>query len=112
MELQFKKHFSKLVVLAFSMSFVLVTNLHCKTEKNNSATEQQYAGLKQETKYVGMETCKGCHQDIYETFIKTGMGKSFDHASLTKSSGNYDNHQPVYDKFHDFYYYPFWEKIV
>ncbi|MBK8413829.1 MAG: hypothetical protein IPL22_04490 [Bacteroidetes bacterium] len=36
--------------------------------------------------------------------------KSFDHASLTKSSGNYDNHQPVYDKFHDFYYYPFWEK--
>ncbi len=109
MELQFKKHFSKLVVLAFSMSFVLVTNLHCKTEKNNSATEQQYAGLKQETKYVGMETCRGCHQDIYETFIKTGMGKSFDHASLTKSSGNYDNHQPVYDKFHDFYYYPFWE---
>ena len=27
--------------------------------------------------YVGKETCKTCHFDIYKSFIETGMGQSF-----------------------------------
>ena len=58
-------------------------------------------------KYVGINTCKLCHQDIYNTFIKTGMGKSFDVATKTKSSGDYHN-SVIHDKIGDFYYKAFW----
>ncbi|MFL5752056.1 MAG: multiheme c-type cytochrome, partial [Bacteroidia bacterium] len=59
--------------------------------------------------YVGINTCKLCHQDIYNTFIKTGMGKSFDVASVQKTSAKFD-HPVIYDKFSDFYYKAFWQK--
>lgn len=58
--------------------------------------------------YVGMNVCRTCHQQIYETFIQTGMGESWDVASPAKSSGNFSDHAPVYDAYHDFYYRPFW----
>jgi tetratricopeptide (TPR) repeat protein len=67
-----------------------------------------YLNHSDSAKYVGINTCKLCHQDIYNTFIKTGMGKSFDVASKTKSSGDYHN-SVIYDKIGDFYYKAFWE---
>ena len=60
-------------------------------------------------KYVGINTCKLCHQNIYDTYIKTGMGKSFDIATKAKSVGDY-KHATIYDKIGDFYYKAFWEK--
>jgi len=48
--------------------------------------------------------------DIYKTFIQTGMGKSFDIASKTKSAAKFDKHALVYDKYADFYYHPYWDK--
>src|ERR1700741_5091627 len=59
--------------------------------------------------YVGMEKCQLCHQDIYNSFIQTGMGKSFEHASKKKSSAKFDKHTVIYDKYSDYYYHPFWE---
>lgn len=59
--------------------------------------------------YVGMNTCKQCHQGIYNTFVKTGMGKSFDQASKLKSSANFSN-PTIYDKIKDLNYTAFWHK--
>lgn len=59
--------------------------------------------------YVGINTCRLCHQDIYNTFIKTGMGKSFDHATVQKTSAKFD-HPVIYDKYSDFYYKAFWQR--
>lgn len=59
--------------------------------------------------YVGMQTCRGCHNDIYETFIQTGMGQSFDHATKQKSAADFGDHAVVYDKDLDFYYKPYWQ---
>ena len=57
--------------------------------------------------YVGMETCRGCHSEVYNTFIKTGMGQSFDHATRQKSAADFSpGHALVYDKDLDFYYKP------
>ena len=67
-----------------------------------------YLNHSDSAKYVGINTCKLCHQDIYNTYIKTGMGKSFDVASKTKSSGDYHN-SVIYDKIGDFYYKAFWQ---
>ena len=67
-----------------------------------------YLNHSDSAKYVGINTCKLCHQDIYNTYIKTGMGKSFDVASKTKSVGDY-KHAAIYDKIGDYYYKAYWE---
>jgi hypothetical protein len=55
-----------------------------------------------------MKTCMLCHQDMHNTFIETGMGKSFEHAHKGKSSANFE-HPMIYDKYSDFYYKAFWK---
>lgn len=60
--------------------------------------------------YVGMDKCRVCHAEVYETFIQTGMGKSWGHATRQKSSADFSpKHALVYDKNLDFYYKPFWQ---
>lgn len=58
--------------------------------------------------YVGMQTCRGCHENIYQTFIETGMGKSFDVASKVKSAGHFGSNEKFYDKVSDFWYQSYW----
>lgn len=59
--------------------------------------------------YVGINTCRQCHPAIYNTFIETGMGKSFDLATRTKSAGDYHT-SVVYDRVGDFHYKAFWDR--
>lgn len=59
--------------------------------------------------YVGMEKCRTCHESIYQTFIQTGMGQSFDHATRQKTAADFSPaHALVYDKDLDYYYKPYW----
>ncbi len=109
MKYQLKKY-SKTFVLLFFISLVLIINFNCSSELPKEKTFVPiYASFDSSVAYVGMETCKECHQSIYETFVQTGMGKSFDHASKTKSSARFGEHEKVYDKLLDFWYQPFWE---
>ena len=60
--------------------------------------------------YVGMQTCRGCHEPIYETFIQTGMGQSFGLATKEKSAADFTPaHAIVYDSALDYYYKPYWD---
>jgi predicted CXXCH cytochrome family protein len=61
-------------------------------------------------KYVGINTCKQCHSNIYETFIKTGMGQSFEVASKQKSAAVFGKDAVVYDQFRNYYYHSFWSR--
>lgn len=61
----------------------------------------------QSATYVGMDVCRGCHPGIYETFIQTGMGQSFGHATKQKSAADFTpSHAIVYDSALDYYYKP------
>jgi Flp pilus assembly protein TadD len=61
-------------------------------------------------KYVGMTTCRGCHEPIYQTFSRTGMGQSFGYATRAKSAADFTpEHALVYDSVLDFYYKPYWD---
>lgn len=82
----------------------------CKTK----TPEQVFTYLNHDTAvhYVGMESCKSCHLDKYSTFIQTGMGQSFDSAMTYKSSAQFNNIQPVYDAFKDFYYLPYFKQGI
>jgi hypothetical protein len=56
-----------------------------------------------------MQTCIGCHRNVYETFIHTGMGQSWDNATRQKSSAKFDAHALVFDSTRNLYYRPFWQ---
>jgi tetratricopeptide (TPR) repeat protein len=76
-----------------------------KSKKNHANT---YKNLDSSVRYVGIMACRQCHYDKYETYIETGMGKSFNKASKSKSSAKLGKHDVVYDKFSDLSYHPFW----
>lgn len=96
-------------------SIVILTIVYCgdtsqkEVVKENTNPENVYLNHHDSARYIGMNQCKLCHQDIYNSFIETGMGKSFEHASKQKSAAKFSEHTIIYDKFQDFYYHPFWD---
>lgn len=103
-------HRNKYLIFIFvSLTLIVMyANVFCHLPENK--VEHEYLNHHDSVKYVGIETCKSCHLDIYQTFIKTGMGKSFDFATKQKSVAQFGKQHIVYDKNLDFYYYPFWQK--
>lgn len=78
------------------------TPVETKTEKE-VLPENTYLGHLDTTKYVGMNSCKLCHQSIYNSFINTGMGRSFHLAAEKNSAANFNNNN-IYDSYSNFNY--------
>ncbi|MDI1355896.1 MAG: hypothetical protein PSX36_13320 [bacterium] len=100
-------------VMAFLLVFVLFFS-SCNTHSEpHELTKQQpgslYLNHSDSANYVGMATCRLCHQEIYNTFMETGMGRSFDRALKKKSSGNFSN-SLIYDQIANFHYNAFWNQ--
>ena len=89
-------------IKCFFIFFIIL--LSCKKSSENS----QYLNIHNDVDYVGINTCKQCHMDIYNTFIETGMGKSFNIADKKFSSSVFNNH--IFDSVLNFYYLPHWKK--
>ncbi len=84
----------------------MMLNLFCSKSTEKKEAVSQYLNHNDTVKYVGIETCRSCHNDIYKTFIETGMGQSFDLATETKSAADFSKKHLVYDKYSDLYYAP------
>jgi tetratricopeptide (TPR) repeat protein len=104
------------ILLGVCLVIIVLVNAQCGDEQNKDAAENKgearanvYLNHTDTARYVGINTCRLCHADIYESYIQTGMGQSFDLASKAKSAGRFGKNAIVYDKFSDFYYHPFWE---
>ena len=98
-----------LFTFLISLSFF---NCNSDISDKNSITKKEtskYLNHGDSANYVGMNTCKLCHQSIYNSFIKTGMGKSFDLASKSKSSADFSK-PGIYDKIADLNYKAYWNK--
>lgn len=94
----------------FSTLILLLAIIKCNPSDNTqSTTNNQYLNHSDTARYVGINTCRQCHSAIYDSYIKTGMGKSFDRASKQKSSAKFEAHTVIYDSYKDFYYHPFWD---
>ncbi len=78
----------------------------CNNNTNDTLTTP-YLNLEDNVQYVGMATCRSCHNNVYETFIQTGMGQSFRHAVREKSDAQFGDHAVIYDTLNNLYYYPF-----
>lgn len=77
-------------------------------QPNAEVQSTQYLNHNDTVAYVGIQTCKQCHQDKFNTFQHTGMGMSFSVADTLKSSGEFGT-ESVYDPFLDFHYAPYWQ---
>lgn len=58
--------------------------------------------------YVGIETCRTCHTEIYESFVHTGMGSSFGVADTQKSTARFTAESHLYDPHLNMHYDPQW----
>lgn len=94
------------IILCF-LIFAFFTGCNFFKEKSSENTFQ-YAGLRDSAHYVGMNTCRQCHTTIYDSYIKTGMGQSFDLAGHSKSSAIFSEHAVVRDSFKNLFYHPYW----
>ncbi|MFN5629171.1 MAG: hypothetical protein ACK48W_07780 [Bacteroidota bacterium] len=60
----------KSLILLFFVLIVIIIN-SCEFNSNNEAVKSNdslvYLNHSDSAKYVGMETCKNCHQNIYTT---------------------------------------------
>ena len=106
---------SKKVHIFLSVAIALFGLLQFCDTPNSKAIEPPlkkdtllYLNHSDSAKFVGMNTCKLCHQSIYNSFIKTGMGKSLDVASKQKSSADFSK-ATIYDKFSNMHYNAFWQ---
>lgn len=75
--------------------------------KTDSTEKLLFLNHADSVKYVGMQTCRKCHENIYQTFIQTGMGQSFDLASLHKTAGKFGKNSTIYDKHRDLWYHSY-----
>ena len=95
-----------LVILIFTLLFSCNSG---EITTYQEGCENIYLNHNDSVSYVGKEKCKDCHWDIYNSFLETGMGQSFSHASKTKSVLDENNNPLIYDNIKDFYYQPIWK---
>ena len=75
----------------------------------DSSDPFSYLNHNDTVKYVGKEVCKTCHIEIYNSFLETGMGSSFDVSSKHKSLIDDNENIIIYDEFKNLYYHPVWK---
>lgn len=96
------------VVVLMVAIIIALFNLHC-SDTGKSTEKLTYLNHHDTVSYVGMDACRACHNSIYESFIQTGMGQSFNLASHQKSAAKFGKHQVVFDKWNNLHYYPYWK---
>lgn len=94
---------SKIIPILLFLTFFLFA---CNENTNHTAVSPYpsnvYLNHFDSAYYVGKQTCMLCHQNIYNTFMHTGMGKSLRNAVLSNSSATFHSAH-IYDKFSDFH---------
>lgn len=76
----------------------------------NNRSSSPYLNITDTTaSYVGKEVCRSCHWQVYETYMQTGMGKSWHYATKENSAADFSPHKSVvYDSILDLYYKATW----
>lgn len=98
------------VILILITGFMLGLFVFCRSSNTATyANNQLYLNHSDTVKYIGSESCRACHQEIYESFAHTGMGESFGLANPAKSASIIEEHTQMYDSINNYYYKPFWK---
>lgn len=103
------------LLLILALIAVTLPTLFCNSPKSSTTEEHAESAWRNvydtNVHYVGMQTCRTCHEGIYQTFIQTGMGQSFGPATRQKSAADFSpSHALVYDTALDLYYHPYFDR--
>ncbi len=91
-------------VLLFLASILLFA---CQNGELSTYTE--YLNHNDTVKYVGKEECRACHVEIYDSYMQTGMGQSFNHATKEHSALEGSEMPLIHDSIKNLTYQPFWK---
>jgi len=97
-----KKH----LYLFISLGILILGVWHLAPHKDR---EPVFANLLLTVNYVGDEECAACHPDIYNSYQRTGMGRSFYPASGSSVIEDYVSMVKVYDKHKNLFYTASWD---
>ncbi len=86
------------ILLGTLAALTYFTRGHFSTAPGANAQSEQAAG------YVGSEACAGCHRNIWETYRRTGMARSFYRPSPTNTVEDYTGNNTFYHKASDSYF--------
>jgi len=86
---------------------VAVTLLSCQRSEISIYTE--YLNHNDTVKYVGKEQCRMCHQEIYDSYMQTGMGRSFHYATKEHSALDGSEMPVIHDSISNLSYVPFFQ---
>lgn len=71
---------------------------------------ETYAALDSTTRYVGQQACQSCHREIFDTYTKTGMGRSWYKPVQREAIEDFGPTAVVYDRHSNYYYRPYWQQ--
>lgn len=96
---------------AFLLAGLVILLFSCNSSDTWKLYSDQkgYLNLNDSVEYMGMHVCKECHFEIYQSFLRTGMGLSFDSATRNKSMAVVGEDSILFDSYKNFYYKPFWK---
>lgn len=78
------------IALIFFSLFLYYLSLNRKSH--------EFDNLSTDVSYVGNEECSYCHQDIYKSYLRTGMGRSFYKPKDQPEIENFISNNHVFDK--------------
>ncbi|MFK7847018.1 MAG: tetratricopeptide repeat protein, partial [Rhodothermales bacterium] len=84
---------------------ILVYGCSAKDESLDAPTSNAPAVSSAE--YVGNESCAGCHEDVYASYSKTGMGRSVSLFDASTAPEQFPRGLEVYSERFDYYYTSF-----
>ena len=105
--MKINKNVTKKILLIFSLLFLFIFLI--KNNKKDFYIES-YKNLNDTVKYVGINACINCHYDIYSSYIQTGMGSSFNHATKNKSIIDINKKNILHDSISKYHYHPYISK--
>ena len=80
------KFLNNLIVLKLALILLVVCQCSGPELENEYLSQSVFLNLNDTVKYLGIEVCKECHYDKYLSYMRTGMGLSWDSASRSKSA--------------------------
>ena len=93
---------------SFVLFFLLVFLAGCAAQEPSTVNEPgTYAAWSADTEYVGIQVCADCHEQQYQSYSRSQMGRSFKLAEKALSDASWDVVRPIHSALDDLYYQPF-----
>ena len=88
-------------IKTFTFLFIV---LFFSCQRGEVSSYKEYLNHNDTVKYVGKEQCRMCHAEIYDSYLKTGMGRSINFATKENSALANSSMPIIYDTIKNFFY--------